>query len=97
MASATSASTRFPTPGSSSHQFFPFGQFMNKSLSMNAGNCNHRKYLPELLDLVQSGTIDPADVLTQVEPVMNAIDAYKAFDARQPGWIKVELDPQHAA
>jgi threonine dehydrogenase-like Zn-dependent dehydrogenase len=32
-------------------------------------------------------------VLTQREPVMNALEAYKAFDQRQPGWIKVELLP----
>ena len=75
------------------HKFFPFGEFMNKNLTMKAGNCNHRRYIPELLDLVQSGAIDPAAVLTQLEPVMNAVDAYKEFDRRSPGWIKVELLP----
>lgn len=27
----------------------------------------------------------------------DAIDAYKAFDLRKPGWIKVELAPQERA
>jgi hypothetical protein len=27
----------------------------------------------------------------------SAIEAYKAFDQRQPGWIKVELKPARAA
>jgi len=27
---------------------------------------------------------------------MSAIDVYKAFDTRQPGWLKVELDPAMA-
>jgi threonine dehydrogenase-like Zn-dependent dehydrogenase len=80
-----------------SHQFFPLGTFMNKNLTMKAGNCNHRRYIPELLDLVQAGTIDPSAVLTQLEPVMNAIEAYKQFDRRSPGWIKVELMPQVSA
>jgi threonine dehydrogenase-like Zn-dependent dehydrogenase len=32
-------------------------------------------------------------VLTQREPVTGALEAYQAFDTRQPGWIKVELLP----
>jgi threonine dehydrogenase-like Zn-dependent dehydrogenase len=57
------------------------------------GNCNHRKYIPTLVDMVQNGTVDPKQVLTQVEPLISVIDAYKAFDTRQPGWVKVELVP----
>jgi len=66
---------------------------MNKNLSINMGNCNHRKYVPMLVDLVRGGTVNPSEVLTQVEPMTSAIEAYKAFDLRQPGWIKVELEP----
>jgi threonine dehydrogenase-like Zn-dependent dehydrogenase len=73
--------------------FFPIGQAMNKNLTIQMGNCNHRKYIPQLVELVRMGAIDPSAVLTQVEPIMNTIDAYKAFDTRQPGWIKVELLP----
>lgn len=76
-----------------SHTFFPIGMAMNKNLTINMGNCNHRKYIPTLVDLVRNGTIDPTKVLTQVEPLMSVIDAYKAFDRRQPGWMKVELVP----
>ena len=36
-------------------------------------------------------------VLTHREPVMHAIEAYKAFDLRKPGWMKVELEPQMQA
>lgn len=70
---------------------YPIGKAMNKNLTINLGNCNHRRYIPELVELVRSGAFDTAQVLTQIEPVTNAIDAYKAFDQRQPGWIKVEL------
>jgi len=64
---------------------------------MNMGNCNHRKYLPNLVRLVSSGAVDPSTVLTQVEPLTDVIDAYKAFDKRQAGWIKVELLPVQSA
>lgn len=75
------------------HRFFPIGMAMNKNLTINMGNCNHRKYIPTLVDMVRSGEVDPKQVLTQVEPLTSVIDAYKAFDTRQPGWIKVELVP----
>jgi threonine dehydrogenase-like Zn-dependent dehydrogenase len=70
---------------------------MNKNLTLQMGNCNHRKYIPELVDMVKSGVIDPMEVLTQREPLTSVIEAYKAFDERQPGWIKVELMPSSMA
>lgn len=41
--------------------------------------------------MVHSGKVAPKQVLTQVKPLTSVIDASKAFDTRQPGWIKVEL------
>ena len=72
---------------------FPIGQAMNRNLTIKMGNCNHRKYIPHLLDLVAGDVIDPTKILTKVEPMKNVIEAYQAFDARQPGWLKVELKP----
>ncbi|GMA17084.1 glutathione-dependent formaldehyde dehydrogenase (plasmid) [Deinococcus metallilatus] len=74
-------------------QNFPVGAAMNKNLTIRSGNCNHRKYIPMLLDLVEQGTIDPEKLLSQVEEMSDAIGAYHAFDERQPGWLKVELVP----
>jgi threonine dehydrogenase-like Zn-dependent dehydrogenase len=76
-----------------SARWFPIGQAMNKNLTVKMGNCPHRRYLPKLLDLVRSGAVDPAKILTHKQPLGSVIDAYKAFDQRQPGWIKVELEP----
>jgi len=74
-----------------SARFFPVGVAMNRNLTVKMGNCNHRKYLPDLLELVQAGVVDPASLLTKQEPLPSAIDAYRAFDKQQPGWLKVEL------
>ncbi|MEW5927513.1 MAG: zinc-dependent alcohol dehydrogenase [Gemmatimonadota bacterium] len=74
-------------------EFFPIGKAMNKNLTLQMGNCNHRKYIPMLLDLVASGVVDPVKILTQREPLTDVIEAFEAFDTRQPGWIKVELKP----
>lgn len=72
---------------------FPIGAAMNKNLTIRMGNCNHRAYVPKLVELVRTGVIDPVTILTRSEPLTTAIEAYKAFDTRQPGWIKVELNP----
>ncbi|MCU7494187.1 MAG: glutathione-dependent formaldehyde dehydrogenase [Ignavibacteria bacterium] len=72
-------------------QSFPFGMIMNKNLTIKAGNCNHRKYIPMLLEMVQGGVVSPKSIITQVGNLDSIIKAYKAFDERQPGWLKVEI------
>ncbi|SDJ49724.1 Threonine dehydrogenase [Lentzea albidocapillata subsp. violacea] len=71
---------------------FPIGEAMNKNLTLNMGNCNHRRYLPELLDLVVSGTVDPTAFITRHEDPVDAIEAYETFDRREDGWLKTVLD-----
>lgn len=72
-------------------QLFPIGLAMLKNLTIRMGNCNHRKYIPMLVGMVKSGSIDPTKILTQRQPLTSAIEAYKTFDRREPGWMKVEL------
>ena len=74
---------------------FPVGAAMNKNLTIKSGNCNHRRYVGKLIELVLARAIDPTQILTQREPLTDAISAYKAFDTRQESWIKVELQPTH--
>jgi len=76
--------------------FFPIGKAMGKNLVVRAGNCNHRTYIPILLDAIRGGVIEPSNLLSQVQPLTSVIDAYKAFDTRRPGWLKVELLPKAA-
>jgi threonine dehydrogenase-like Zn-dependent dehydrogenase len=72
-------------------EVFPIGQVMNKNLVVRAGNCNHRRYIPELLELVRAGAVRPSDIITQREPLTSAIDAFRAFDRREAGWLKIRL------
>ncbi|WP_434676781.1 glutathione-dependent formaldehyde dehydrogenase [Pseudomonas sp. R1-18] len=73
---------------------FPIGTAMNKNIRMNMGNCHHRKYIPKLIDMTLAGRVDPSRVLTQHEPLTDAISAFKKFDEHKPGWIKVKLEPE---
>ena len=71
----------------------PIGAVQQRNLTVRGGNCNHRKYVPMLVGLVATGALDPTAILTNTEPITGAIEAYETFDRREPGWIKVELDP----
>jgi len=77
--------------------FFPFGKAMNMNLTINMGNCNDRKYVPLLMELVLSGAVHPEKVLTEAETLTYAIDAYEHFDRRESGWLKTALLPVEAA
>jgi threonine dehydrogenase-like Zn-dependent dehydrogenase len=71
---------------------FPIGEAMNANLTVKMGNCNHRKYVPGLLSRIAAGQVDPTTVWTQQETIPGAIEAYRAFDQRGPGWTKVTLE-----
>lgn len=69
----------------------PIGLAMQHNLTVRLGNCNHRRYVPALVDLLRNGTLQPQHVISQQEPLTNVIDAYRKFDQRETGWMKVEL------
>jgi threonine dehydrogenase-like Zn-dependent dehydrogenase len=70
---------------------YPIGAAMNKNLTLKMGNCNHRRYLPQLLDLVVAGVVRPTDFITQTETPDTAVSAYETFDRREEGWLKTVL------
>lgn len=77
-----------------SDMIFPIGLAMNRNLTVRMGNCHHRKYLPALIDLVKSGTIEPETFLTRHEPMESVLEAYEYFAAQRPGWLKTTLAPR---
>lgn len=72
---------------------FPIGAAMMRNLTVRMGNCHHRHYIPKLIDLVVSGVVDPLQIFPRKETLGSVIEAYKHFDLREEGWMKVELDP----
>jgi threonine dehydrogenase-like Zn-dependent dehydrogenase len=76
---------------------FPVGEVMNKNVTVHAGNCNHRKYLPRLIELVRSGVFRPEQFFTQKAAMTSVIDAYHHFDRHEDGWLKVKLEPESAS
>lgn len=71
---------------------YPIGKAMNKNIKIVMGNCPHRAYIPRLIEYVTADLIDPSKILTNIEPIQDIIEAYKNFDLRHDGWIKVAIN-----
>jgi threonine dehydrogenase-like Zn-dependent dehydrogenase len=71
----------------------PLGALMNKGLTIKTGQTHVHRFVPELLDLVQRGRIDPSFVVTHRLPLTDAPRAYQMFRQKTDGCIKVVLDP----
>ena len=71
----------------------PLGAFMNKGLTLRAGQTHVHRYVPKLLDLVRGGKIDPRFVITHRLPLSQAADAYAMFRSKTDDCVKVVLDP----
>jgi threonine dehydrogenase-like Zn-dependent dehydrogenase len=71
----------------------PLGALMNKGLTIKTGQTHIHKYVPELLDYIRQGRIDPSFVVTHRLPLEEAPYAYEIFREKRDGCIKVVLDP----
>jgi threonine dehydrogenase-like Zn-dependent dehydrogenase len=58
---------------------------------LHSGPAPVRRYLPEMIDLILSGRIDPGTVFDLTLPLENAAEGYKAMDQRRA--IKTLLYP----
>ena len=71
---------------------FPIGAVMQKTITVKAANCSHRRFIPKLIQVVQNG-FSPSTILTKLEEFKDVVSCYENFDQRKPGWMKVELIP----
>jgi threonine dehydrogenase-like Zn-dependent dehydrogenase len=71
----------------------PVGAMMNKGLTIKTGQTHVHRYVPELLDHIRSGRIDPSFVVTHRMPLSEAAKGYHLFREKKDGCIKVVLDP----
>jgi threonine dehydrogenase-like Zn-dependent dehydrogenase len=71
----------------------PFGAFVNKGLTLKTGQTHVHRYLRQLMDEIQKGTIDPAGIITHRASLAEAPEMYKKFRDKQDGCIKVVMKP----
>jgi threonine dehydrogenase-like Zn-dependent dehydrogenase len=72
---------------------FPSGAFMNKGLTLKAGQCHVQRYLRPLLERIENGDIDPSFVVTHRIGLDDAPDGYETFKHKQDECVKVVLKP----
>ncbi|MFK4145210.1 zinc-dependent alcohol dehydrogenase [Streptomyces sp. NPDC004065] len=72
---------------------FPAGAWMNRSLTLRAGQCHVHRYLKALLRLIEQRRIDPTRVITHRLPLNEAPRGYDLFKNKKDGCEKVVLSP----
>ena len=71
----------------------PFGAVMNKGLTIKTGQTHVHRYLPRLLQHIESGDIDPSFVVTHHASLDDAPTMYKTFRDKKDGCVKVVMKP----
>lgn len=61
----------------------------SREIHLHGGPAPVRRFLPELIELINNGSIEPGKVFTNAVPLEEAAEAYKAMDERRD--IKVML------
>jgi threonine dehydrogenase-like Zn-dependent dehydrogenase len=72
---------------------FPAGAWMNKGLTMRAGQCPVQRYIKRLYDHIVAGDIDPSFVVTHRMALGQAPEGYETFKHKLDGCVKVVLKP----
>jgi threonine dehydrogenase-like Zn-dependent dehydrogenase len=72
------------------------GTAMNKGVTIRAGQCDVKRYMPHLLEHIRSGNIDPTALITHRVPLEEAAEMYRVFSSRTDGILKSVLIPRGA-
>jgi threonine dehydrogenase-like Zn-dependent dehydrogenase len=72
---------------------FPFGQFIDKGITMWGGQAPVHNYLDELIGLVKDKRVFLDDIITHKLPLSEAPNAYHLFNAKEDRCMKVILKP----
>jgi threonine dehydrogenase-like Zn-dependent dehydrogenase len=69
---------------------FPLGRAFDRNLTIKSGICHHRRYIPQLMQMMSSGSIDPMRILPKRVRPIAASEAFSSFGADSLGWSYVE-------
>lgn len=67
---------------------FPIGAFMNKALTLKAGQMHGQKYIPHLLDLISKGDVDPSYLMTHRWSLEQGAEGYKMFNDKRDACLR---------
>lgn len=72
---------------------FKMGQIFDKGLTLRAGQAPVQAIIDKLMNYVTEGKVTLDDVITHRMPLSEIENAYKVFDKKEDGCVKVVLDP----
>jgi glutathione-independent formaldehyde dehydrogenase len=72
----------------------PWQTLFRKGITVGMGRDHDKRYNTQLRDLIIAGRAKPSEIVTQRLPLREAPDAFRRFDQRTDGYIKVVLDPR---
>lgn len=72
---------------------FPLERAFAAGLTFRIGTCSVPEELPALFPLVQSGRLRPEKYVSHRMPLSEGADAYRLFEAREAGALKMVLTP----
>ena len=70
---------------------FPMALAFIKNLTFRIGTCSVQCHWPDLVRLIQGGRLHPERVISHHLPLSQGADAYRLFDAREEGALKMVL------
>ncbi len=72
---------------------FLFGDAFEKGLTLRGGQTHAQAYMPELLEHISAGRLQPDAIVTHRLPLTEAVRAHKVFDKKEEDCRKVILVP----
>jgi threonine dehydrogenase-like Zn-dependent dehydrogenase len=72
---------------------FPIGALMEKGITVRSGQVHVQRYWRDILEKMRTGAYDPSFIITHRLPLEQASEAYRIFDKKEDGVIKVVLSP----
>jgi threonine dehydrogenase-like Zn-dependent dehydrogenase len=72
---------------------FPLGALMEKGLQVRTGQTHVQRYMKDLLDKIEEGTIDTTFLISHRLGLEDAPRGYSCFKEEQDTWTKVVLKP----
>lgn len=77
----------------SNYDNFPLGQWMDKGVQVRMGQAPVHIYLDELLLMMEGGKIATDDLITHRLPLSEVVNAYRLFNKKEDGCVKVVMKP----
>jgi len=72
---------------------FMFGDVFEKGVSFKTGQTHVQKFMPELLECIEAGKLNPEALISHRLPLEQAAAGYKMFDLKEDDCRKVVLIP----